>query len=313
MRIMSGMRPTGKLHLGHYFGVIQNWLKLQEDNECFFCVADYHALTTKQISRENVIQVVKEWLACGVKPEYIYVQSDVPEVCELHVLLSMITPNNWVQRDPTLKDTAKMITTESYGLMGYPVLMASDILLFNATHVPVGKDQVAHLELARKIARKFNKTYGETFKEPKPLLNDVPLLIGLDGNKMGKSFNNDIKISDTEEETIKKIKIGITDRTRLRKNDEGHPDLCEVIYPYCKLFGLSVEENCKKGLLSCSECKSELATKINYSFGEIRDRLDCMDENYVQDVIADGSHRAKQEAQKTIEIVKQKVFGNYLH
>lgn len=308
MRIMSGMRPTGRLHLGHYFGVIQNWLKLQEDNECFFCIANYHALTTKQISRENVLQVAKEWIACGVNPEYIYVQSDVPEVCELHVLLSMITPNNWVQRDPTLKDTAKMVTSESYGLMGYPVLMASDILLFNATHVPVGKDQVAHLELARKIARKFNKTYGNYFYEPKPLLNEVPLLKGLDGNKMGKSFNNDIKISDDELTTEKKIKTGITDRTRLRKDDVGHPELCEVIYPYCKLFNLKVEEQCQSGTLSCSQCKEELATKLNYEFAQIRDRIDCMSDEEVLDAIENGNYRARQQAQKTIKEVKKLVF-----
>ena len=155
MIIMSGMRPTGKLHLGHYYGVIRNWLKLQEEHECYFCVADYHALTTKQVNKEMIKDVVLDWLACGINPDNIYIQSEVPEVAELHLFLSMVTPNNWVQRDPTLKDTAKMITTESYGLMGYPVLMAADILLFNADAVPVGKDQVAHLELTRKIARKF--------------------------------------------------------------------------------------------------------------------------------------------------------------
>ena len=310
MIIMSGMRPTGKLHLGHYYGVIRNWLELQKEHECYFCVADYHALTTKQINKEMIKDVILDWLACGINPDNIYIQSEVPEVAELHLFLSMVTPNNWVQRDPTLKDTAKMITTESYGLMGYPVLMASDILLFNADAVPVGKDQVAHLELARKIARKFNKTYGNYFKEPRPLLNDVPLLIGLDGQKMGKSFNNDIKISDSKDVTEKKIKTGVTDKTRLRKDDKGHPDLCEVIYPYCKLFGLDVKEQCENGILSCSECKSNLATKINYEFDVIRDKRDCINRDEVFSIIEDGIYRARQKAQKTIKDVKDLIYDN---
>ena len=210
-KIMSGMRPTGKLHLGHYLGVIDNWVKLQDEYDCYFSVADWHALTTKydktESMQDDVLNVVMDWLACGIDPSKatIYVQSLVPETAELHIYLSMITPQNWVERDPTLKDMAKILKTKegvasqiNYGLMGYPVLMTADILTFNADCVPVGIDQVAHVELTRDIARRFNHVYKtDFFVEPQPKLNNCSLICGLDGNKMGKSFNNDIKISDT--------------------------------------------------------------------------------------------------------------------
>lgn len=218
-KIMSVMRPTGKLHLGHYLGVIDNWVKLQDEYDCYFSVADWHALTTKYDKTENlkqdILDVVMDWLACGIDPDKatIYVQSLVPETAELHIYLSMITPQNWVERDPTLKDMAKILKTKegmasqiNYGLMGYPVLMTADILTFNADLVPVGIDQVAHVELSRDIVRRFNNVYNtEFFKEPQPKLNNCSLICGLDGNKMGKSFNNDIKISDSAEVTAKKV------------------------------------------------------------------------------------------------------------
>ena len=209
-RIVSGMRPTGKLHFGHYLGVIQNWVNLQHNYDCYFFVADWHALTTKydktETLREDVIDVVIDWLSCGLDPNLctIYVQSLVPEIAELNVYLGMITPQNWVERDPCLKDMAKILRTKdgaasqiNYGLMGYPVLMSADIMMFNSTAVPVGKDQIAHIEITRDIARRFNKLYKEEFfNEPKPLLNNCSLICGLDGNKMGKSFHKDIKVLD---------------------------------------------------------------------------------------------------------------------
>ena len=250
-RIVSGMRPTGKLHLGHYLGVIQNWVELQHKYDSFFFVADWHALTTKYDSteslKENTLDVAIDWLASGIDPEIstVYVQSLVPEIAELNVYLGMITPQNWVERDPCLKDMVKILRSKegqnsqmSYGLLGYPVLMSADIMMMNATHVPVGIDQVAHIEITRDIARRFNQVYKEEFfNEPKPLLNNCSLICGLDGNKMGKSFKNDIKISDTEEETAKKIMTAITDRSRLRKTDPGHPDECEVAFKYWEIFG----------------------------------------------------------------------------
>ena len=327
-RIMSGMRPTGKLHLGHYLGVIKNWVELQNQYECFYQVADWHALTTKYDKTENlsqdVLDVVADWLACGINPEKstIYVQSLVPETAELHIYLSMITPQNWVERDPTLKDMAKILKTKegvgtqiNYGLMGYPVLMAADILLFNADYVPVGIDQVAHIELTRDIIRRFNNIYKtDYFKEPQPLLNECSLICGLDGNKMGKSFNNDIKISDTEEITTKKIMTAITDRSRLRKDDLGHPDECEVAFKYWNIFGdkegiQTVRCECEKGLRGCADCKRQLAKVINEKLSPIREKRRYYEEHpeIVYEIIKTGSEKARKVAQQTIKDVRKLV------
>ena len=317
-RIVSGMRPTGKLHLGHYFGVLKNWVNLQDEFDCFYFIADWHALTTKYNDTndigQNVEDVALDWLACGLDPEksVIYLQSMVPQTACLHIYLSIITPQNWVERDPTLKDLAKIMKDRqenmsnlSYGLFGYPVLMTADILSFNADFVPVGIDQVAHVELTRDIARRFNNIYKtDYFNEPAPKLTKIPLLKGLDGNKMGKSFNNDIKISDSEEITQKKINTGITDRNRIRKDDKGNPDNCEVIFDYWKIFGSNEEVNqiccdCKNAKIGCAQCKKMLANKVNQTLAPIREkRLELQkDSNYIKDVIIEGSKKAKIEAQ----------------
>ena len=327
-KIMSGMRPTGKLHLGHYLGVIDNWVKLQDEYDCYFSVADWHALTTKydktETMKEDVINVVMDWLACGIDPEKatIYVQSLVPETAELHIYLSMITPQNWVERDPTLKDMAKILKSKegmasqiNYGLMGYPVLMTADILTFNADCVPVGIDQVAHVELTRDIARRFNHVYNtDFFVEPQPKLNNCSLICGLDGNKMGKSFNNDIKISDTAEITAKKVMSAITDRSRMRKDDPGHPDECEVAFKYWNIFGNSTEIEtvkceCKKGLRGCADCKRQLGSKINEKLSTIRERRKYYEEHpeEVERIIREGSERARIEAQKVLKEVRKLV------
>ena len=327
-KIMSGMRPTGKLHLGHYLGVIDNWVKLQDEYDCYFSVADWHALTTKYDKTENLKQdireVVMDWLACGIDPEKstIYVQSLVPETAELHIYLSMITPQNWVERDPTLKDMAKILkskegmgTQVNYGLMGYPVLMTADILTFNADLVPVGIDQVAHVELSRDIVRRFNNIYNtEFFKEPQPKLNQCSLICGLDGNKMGKSFNNDIKISDDAETTAKKVMTAITDRSRMRKDDPGHPDECEVAFKYWKIFGEEDEietvcKECKAGQRGCADCKRRLGAKINERMAEIRARRKYYEEHpeEVDRIIQEGSAKARLEAQKILAEVRNLV------
>lgn len=323
--IVSGMRSTGKLHFGHYLGVIQNWVDLQEKYDCFFFVADWHALTTKydktEDLRQNILDVVMDWLACGIDPEKstIYVQSLIPEIAELNIYLGMITPQNWVERDPTLKDMAKILKTKegqgqqiNYGLMGYPVLMSSDIMMFNANAVPVGSDQVAHIEITRDIARRFNNLYGEFFNEAKPLLNNCSLICGLDGNKMGKSFNNDIKISDTAEVTAKKIMSAITDRSRLRKDDPGHPDDCEVAFKYWQIFGneediQTVRCECEKGLRGCAQCKRQLAERINEKFAPIREKRKYYEENpqEVERIIAEGSAKARIRAQEVLKEVKK--------
>ena len=326
--IVSGMRPTGRLHLGHYLGVIQNWVKLQNDYDCYFFAADWHALTTKydktEDLRQNTLDVIIDWLACGLDPEksVIYVQSLVPEIAELNIYLGMITPQNWVERDPCLKDMAKILKTKdgqgsqiNYGLMGYPVLMSADIMMFNADYIPVGIDQVAHIEITRDIARRFNNLYGEEFfKESKPLLNNCSLICGLDGNKMGKSFNNDIKISDSAEVTAKKVMTAITDRSRLRKDDLGHPDECEVAFKYWQIFGdeeeiQTVRCECEKGLRGCAQCKRQLAEKINTKFAPIRERRKYYEEHIdeVHDIIKQGSAKARERAGEVLAKVRSLV------
>jgi len=328
-RIMSGMRPTGKLHIGHYLGVLKNWVDLQSEYDCYFAVADWHALTTKydQTSelRQNVLDVVLDWLACGIDPEtsHIYVQSLVPQTAELHIYLSMITPQNWVERDPTLKDMVKAMRGDdidknveiSYGLLGYPVLQSADIMTFNADLVPVGIDQVAHIEMTRDVARRFNHIYKTNFfKEAHPKLTQIPMLKGIDGQKMGKSFNNDIKISDDETTTTKKIMKGITDANRIKRDDPGNVDNCEVIYPYYQIFAdeatcAAVKSECEGATRGCADCKRQLAEAINEYFRPIRAKRQELEQNidYVHQIIKEGSKRASDEAQVTIETVRKLV------
>lgn len=326
-RIVSGMRPTGKLHLGHYLGVLTNWVKLQNEFECFFFVADWHALTTKfdctQNLKEDSRNVVLDWLAAGIDPEKatIYIQSHVPQTSELHIYLSMITPQNWVERDPTLKDLAKMLRADdcdnnkpnvSYGLMGYPVLMAADILTFNVDYVPVGIDQVAHIEIARDIARRFNNIYKtELFNEAKPKLTQIPMLKGLDGQKMGKSFQNDIKISESEEETSKKVMKAITDKSRARRDDPGHPEDCEVAFEYWKAFASEekikqVQEECMAGKRGCADCKRELGLLINETLRPMRERRKYYEERpeLVDEIIEKGDKKAREEAAKVMAKIR---------
>lgn len=330
-RIMSGMRPTGRLHLGHYMGVISNWVNLQNDYDCYFSVADWHALTTgydkTEQLKENVYNVVIDWLACGIDPKKatIFVQSSIPEIAELNIYLGMVTPQNWVERDPTLKDMAKILKSKEgtnsqigFGLMGYPVLMTADILAVNAHYVPVGIDQVAHVELTRDMARRFNNVYHtDYFVEPTPKLNNCPLLTGVDGAKMGKSFNNDIKISDDEETTTKRIMQCITDRSRVRKDDLGHPDKCEVAFKYWQIFGspeeiAQVESECKAGKRGCADCKRQLAQKVNEHFKEVRERRkyyeNHMDE--VKAILEEGTVKSRAVSSKILADVRN-IIGMY--
>ena len=330
-RIVSGMRSTGRLHLGHYLGVIKNWVELQNNNECYFFVADWHALTTKYDDtknlRQDVVDVVIDWLASGLDPKKcnIYVQSLIPEIAELNIYLAMITPQNWVERDPTLKDMAKILGAKEgtnsqigYGLMGYPVLMSADIMMLNANAVPVGIDQVAHLEITRDIVRRFNNIYKtDFFNEPKPLLNECSLICGLDGNKMSKSYNNDIKISDTEETTAKKIMTAITDRNRIRKDDKGDPENCEVAFKYWKVFApvtktLIVNSECRNAERGCADCKRELGVCVNEYLKDIRERRKYYEAHLdeVHNIIREGSEKTRKEAQKVLMEVRN-IIGMY--
>ena len=330
-RIMSGMRPTGKLHLGHYLGVIENWVNLQNDYECYFSVADWHALTTNydktEQLKENVLNVVIDWLACGINPEKatIFVQSTIPEIAELNIYLGMVTPQNWVERDPTLKDMAKILRNKEgqnsqigFGLMGYPVLMSADIMAVNAHYVPVGIDQVAHVELTRDMVRRFNNIYKtDYFIEPEPKLNNCSLICGVDGAKMGKSFNNDIKISDDEDTTTKKIMQCITDRSRARKDDPGHPEKCEVAFKYWQIFGSEdeialVDSECRAGQRGCADCKRQLAANINEKFKDIREKRKYY-ENHIQevkDILEIGKEKSRAVSGKILSDVRD-IIGMY--
>lgn len=317
--VMSGMRPTGKLHLGHYMGVLRNWTQLQEKHPCYFMVADWHALTTKYDNtanlKQDIIDMVLDWLAAGIDPKQctMYVQSSVPEEAELHLLMSMITPAKWVQTDPTLKDMVVMLHEDlSYGLLGYPVLQTVDILAVKAGLVPVGKDQLAHLEISRDIARRFNHLYQtDLFSEPRPLLTETPMLIGLDGRKMSKSYNNSIYLSETEDETWAKVKTGITDAARIKRTDPGNPDQCEVIFKYYQAFAdagavqLAADE-CRSAARGCMDCKKILAEIINEHLRPIRERraMYASDIGQVMDILKAGGEKTRAECQDTLTKVK---------
>lgn len=317
--VMSGMRPTGKLHLGHYMGVLKNWVTLQDQYPCFFSIADWHALTTKYDDtaslRDNIIEMALDWLAAGIDPAKatLFVQSSLPEVAELHLLMSMITPAKWVQTDPTLKDMVAMLHEDlSYGLLGYPVLQTVDILSVRAGLVPVGKDQLAHLEISRDIARRFNHVYQtDLFAEPRPLLTETPMLIGLDGRKMGKSFNNAIYLSDTADETWAKVKTAITDPARVKRTDPGNPENCEVVYKYYEVFAsedarqLAADE-CRAAARGCMDCKKLLGEMINEQMASMRERraLYAADKAQVIDLLKAGSQQARAVCQETVRQVK---------
>jgi tryptophanyl-tRNA synthetase len=322
---MSGMRPTGRLHIGHYFGVLLNWVRFQSQYESYFSIVDWHALTTKYANsraiKADIWEVALDWLAVGIDPEQstIYVQSAVPEIAELHLLFSMICPQNWVEREPTLKDMVKMLAANeseaaekiTYGMLGYPVLMTSDILSFRGELVPVGKDQESHLEFSRDVARRFNHIYGvDYFQEPKPEFTSTPLLRGTDGQKMGKSFNNDIKIADTAEDTIKKCKSMVTDRTRVARKDPGHTDICEVPWPLYQVVGQNltaqVKEECESAAIGCVQCKERLAGCINEYFAPMRERRAKLaaDPDHVFKLLEHGNIKARKVAMQTLAEVR---------
>ncbi len=316
-RIFSGARPTGRLHIGNYLGALQNWVQLQDDYECVYCIVDIHALTSLEDTgklQENIREMILDWLAVGLDPEksMMFVQSQVPEVTELHTYLGMITPLSWLLRVPTFKEKVKMQPQNvNYGLVGYPVLMASDILLYKATVVPVGEDQLPHLELTREIVRRFNGFFGQTLLEPQAKLTNYPSVVGLDGKgKMSKQAGNDIEIAMTEEETIKKIKTAYTDPARRLRSDPGHPTECNV-YKLLGYFDDSATKDiavkCKKADIGCVDCKMLLAETINKALKPVRQRRAELAEDsvYINRVLTDGAERARVIARQTLKEVKQ--------
>jgi tryptophanyl-tRNA synthetase len=323
-RVLSGMRPTGKLHLGHFVGALENWVKLQRQYECFFFVADWHALTTDYANtsrvKENCIEMVFDWLAAGLDPEQctIFVQSHVPEHAELHLLLSMITPLGWLERVPTYKEQRENIKDKdlgTYGFLGYPVLMSSDILVYRADFVPVGEDQVPHLEITREIARRFNSFYAGNreyvFPEPQPLLTPAAKLPGTDGRKMSKSYGNAILLTDTETEVRSKLKTMVTDPARVRRTDPGNPDVCPVGDLH-KIFSdketiAKVDIGCKSAGIGCIECKSWVANNIVEVLKPIQERRRKYENNpaLAIDILETGSAKARKIAGHTMELVRE--------
>ena len=324
--IFSGMRPTGLLHLGNYMGALQNWVTLQEDYNCIYCAVDIHALTTLESGEDvkdikpNIDDMILDWLAAGIDPEksIVFVQSHVPEVMPLQALLSMVTPLGWLTRVPTFKDKVRQMseTEESvnYGLVGYPVLQTADIILYKADTVPVGQDQVPHIELSREIVRRFNNMFGETFPEPQAMLTEAPLLLGLDGqNKMSKTLDNHLDLAGTPKETTKRVLTAFTDPQRIRRDDPGSPEVCNV-YSLHRIFSgaeatQTVYNECTTAARGCVDCKRHLADSINDYLKDLRERREEIKARpgYVQEILQEGGKRARAIAQETIAEVYEKM------
>jgi tryptophanyl-tRNA synthetase len=383
--VLSGMRPTGRMHVGHLKGVLENWVKLQENYKCYFEVADWHALTDEPTrNREvlrNTLDMVKDWLAVGIDPKrsVIFRQSLVPQHAEIHLIFSMLVSVNRLLRNPTFKEKVSelrkkkseiklslnlenlsvegevggivefikgedkekgekflrgvigrikeevlerlsfldfddsLIPSEiSYGFLGYPVLQAADILIYKGELVPVGEDQLPHLELSREIARDFNRIYGEVFPIPEPLLTEIPKILGIDGRKMSKSYNNAIFISDTPEEITQKVKKSITDPMKIRKGDPGRPEICPIFYLH-KAFNsdesYEIEENCRKGVLGCVDCKNRIAGKLISALEPYREKAEELSDDLIMDVIREGSRVARERAEETVEEVRRVIWS----
>src|SRR5215472_8411029 len=321
-RVLSGMRPTGKLHVGHYVGALQNWVRMQDEYTCFFEVADWHALTTDYADtsrvKENSIEVVLDWLAAGLDPErsVIFIQSHVPAHAELHLLFSMVTPLGWLERVPTYKEQRENIKDKdlgTYGFLGYPVLQAADILVYKADVVPVGEDQVAHIELTREIARRFNGFYGTqkaVFPEPQTLLAPAKKLPGTDGRKMSKSYGNTIQLADPEPVVRQKLKTMVTDPARVRRIDKGNPDVCPVGDLH-KIFSsqetmAKVNEGCRSAGIGCIECKGWAADALVELLNPLQERRRKFEENprLAWDILEAGSERARKTSGETMKDVR---------
>ena len=318
-RILSGMRPTGRLHLGNYLGALQNWVSLQDSCENFHMVADWHALTTDyehtDSIRPNTLEMVTDWLAAGIDPEKspVFVQSRIKEHAELHLLFSMLVTTSRLERNPTVKEQVRDLDLEervSYGHLGYPVLQAADILLYKANLVPVGEDQVPHVEVTREIARKFNSIYGEVFPVPEPKLTLFPRVPGLDGRRMSKSLGNTILLADTAEEIAAKIKTAYTDPKKIRLGDPGNPDGC-VVFAYHRAFNAAnaptIADDCRSGRLGCVANKKNLSAILAERLQPIRERrreLEGHPERVIE-ALRHGEERARAVAQETMREVRE--------
>ena len=321
--VFSAMRPTGRLHLGHLVGALDNWVELQKDYHCIFGIVDWHALMgeyedSSQIS-ENIIEMAIDWVACGIDPEksILFVQSHVPEHLELAMVLSCLTPLGWLERNPTYKEQLREITTrdlQTYAFLGYPVLQAADILLYKAAAVPIGEDQLPHLELAREIARRFNHLYKkELFPDCKALLTKTPRLLGVDNRKMSKSYQNAINLSDPEATVRKKTASMITDPKRIKLADPGHPEVCNV-YSYYQVFAKQrrqeVYEWCTGAQKGCTDCKKILSEHLLGFLNPIREKREELSrhKNRIREILDDGAKKAQAIARETMRQVREVVF-----
>ncbi len=320
-RVLSGMRPTGKLHLGNYLGALENWVKLQAEFDCFFFVANWHALTTDYSRTSEIphatIEMAADWLGAGLQPDRatLFIQSLVPEHAELHLLFSMLMPVARLERVPTYKEMVEQLGLESasYGLLGYPILQAADILIYKARYVPVGVDQLPHVELTREIARRFNSAFGPVFPEPEAKLTEIPKVPGTDGRKMSKSYDNCIYLSDPPEVITPKIKTMVTDPARKRRSDPGNPEVCPV-FDLHKIFTPDADREacavgCRTAGIGCLDCKGVLLKYLLPPLAEIRERRQCYIEKpaEVDAILHEGSKRARTVAQGTLEEARRAV------
>ncbi len=319
-RIVSGIQPSGRMHLGNYMGALHNWITLQNTHECFFFIADWHALSTNYENtaklRKNTREMLIDWLSLGLDPEKatIFLQSDVTEHAELNLLLGMITPVSWLTRNPTYKDQQEQIENRNlsmFGFLGYPVLMTADITLYRATHVPVGQDQIPHLELAREIVRRFHHFYGTVIPEPLPLLTETPKLPGLDGRKMSKSYDNCLYVTDSAPVIWDKIRTMVTDPQRVRRKDPGNPDCCPV-YDLHRVFTgaserIQIASGCRDASIGCIDCKTILKDRIEGILEPARAKRREIEANpeKLDGILFHGARKARSEARKTIRMIRE--------
>ncbi len=320
--VLSGMRPSGPLHLGHWVGALSNWVKLQDQYECYYEIATWHALTTEYENpyelKEWIKEMLVDWISVGLDPRkcVMFNQRDVKEHAELHLLLSMLVPVPWLERVPTYKEQQREIANRdlsTYGFLGYPVLQTADIIIYKANWVPVGEDQVPHVELAREIVRRFNNFYGETFPEPQAYLTPVPRLPGIDGRKMSKSYGNAILLKDPPEELERKILPMVTDTRRKRRSDPGEPEDCPV-YDYHKVFSSQeerseIEVGCRSAGIGCIDCKKILIKNLKIFMEPIRERRENLlkTPGLVEEILMSGAQKAKKKADQTMEEVYRKI------
>jgi tryptophanyl-tRNA synthetase len=321
-RILSGMRPTGPLHLGNLHGALANWVKMQEQYDCFFFIADWHALTSDYENTSSISEYIRnmliDWLSAGLSPEKstLFIQSHIKEHAELFLILSMITPVPWLERNPTYKDQIVQLSNKdlsTFGFLGYPVLQAADIIIYKANGVPVGVDQVPHVEITREIARRFNYLYGNVFPEPESILTETPKILGIDRRKMSKSYNNAIYFSDTPDEIAASVSKMLTDPQRARKSDPGNPDVCNV-YEFHKFYSDAktvdrINQECRTAKIGCVECKKIMAKNLINALAPMREKREYYDARpqLIDDIIKDGCNKARRVARRTMAEVRAAV------